>query len=407
MAAEMNLFRSTLSSPTLLFLLAPFIVAGCGADPEPGSSDEAEDTGTDESGETGTDETTTDESGSGESSEDDVGESTEESTETGTETDTETDSDTGETDTGGDNLACLDGQFLNGPSPGPAYGAYDLTIGSHCNGTNNQDITDIERVVFLGDSVTVGTPPTGVNEFYRSLVADELEMAFDLDATNFLWKQYDPVNGTAVVQDAGDFSSCAKWGARNDDFLGNQLEDCFPEEERLKRTLVITTMGGNDIAALAKDAVEGVTTDALLADADSMLADLRMGMEWMMDPEKFPNGIFVVFANVYEFTDATADLLSCPAASVAGFDANPEDPDQLMELINYINGEYAQVAADFGTDLVFMFENFCGHGFRADDTSGLCYRGPSSDTWFDLTCIHPTPDGHAALAGLFLDVILE
>ena len=42
-------------------------------------------------------------------------------------------------------------------------GAWDLdrdqcapVIGSHCVGTNHQDIDGIERVVFLGDSITVG-----------------------------------------------------------------------------------------------------------------------------------------------------------------------------------------------------------------------------------------------------------
>jgi hypothetical protein len=58
-------------------------------------------------------------------------------------------------------------------------------------------------------------------------------------------------------------------------------------------------------------------------------------------------------------------------------------------------------------DVVFSLENFCGHGFHADDPNGVCYRGPNTDVWFDLTCVHPSPKGHAALARLFNTTIAE
>lgn len=304
---------------------------------------------------------------------------------------------------------CLDQQFVSGKAPGPGYAETGIVIGEHCQGTSHQDIQGIERVVFLGDSVTVGTPPTDAGDFYRSIVADELAFLFDLAAPNFLWELADPINGTSVIKESGDFASCAEWGARTDDYLdgGQQLADCFSASDLQKKTLVITTMGGNDIAAIAKDAVEGVNEAALWEDAEAMLEWQRQAIHWLVDdPNKFPNGIDVVYANVYEFTDATADLLSCPAAGLAGFDANPEDPELLIDLVTYINSEYAKLAAETQTDMVFMFEGFCGHGFRADDPESQCYRGPDNATWFDLTCIHPTPKGHEALAQMFMDVIV-
>src|SRR5688572_16474449 len=60
--------------------------------------------------------------------------------------------------------ACYDDVFVN-PYPGPNYDGHMLTIGSHCLGTNHQAIENVERVVFLGDSITVGTPPTPVAEY--------------------------------------------------------------------------------------------------------------------------------------------------------------------------------------------------------------------------------------------------
>ncbi|MFT7518828.1 MAG: hypothetical protein ACI9MC_000962 [Kiritimatiellia bacterium] len=49
--------------------------------------------------------------------------------------------------------ACFEG-FL-GTDPSPDYAQFAPTIGSHCYGTDHQDIDDIDRVVFLGDSAKV------------------------------------------------------------------------------------------------------------------------------------------------------------------------------------------------------------------------------------------------------------
>jgi hypothetical protein len=57
--------------------------------------------------------------------------------------------------------------------------------------------------------------------------------------------------------------------------------------------------------------------------------------------------------------------------------------------------------------MIFLLENFCGHGFHAGEPENECYRGPDAETWFDLTCIHPNPTGHAALADLFFQTIAE
>ncbi|MCX4248024.1 SGNH/GDSL hydrolase family protein [Paraliomyxa miuraensis] len=380
--------------------LAGLTLGGCTGDPVASDGTEGDSDGeTTEATSTPADETGMSSTGTG------VGTSSADGSSSGMAD--ETSAESGSSDSGDPpGVECLDDQFVNGPSPGPNYNDFDVELGSHCQGTNHQDITDIERVVFVGDSVTVGTPPTGANDFYRSLVAEELATMFGLQAPEFLWKQYDPIGGTSVVQESGDFASCAVWGARNDDLL-TQLEDCFATEDYQMRTLVITTMGGNDAAALAKDYIDGVPLADVLADLEVMVGHHEMAIQWLLDPGKFPNGVFVVNANVYEFTDATMDLLSCPAAGTAGFNGNPENPDVLRGALLHINEEYARIAGENGTDVVFMAEGFCGHGFHADDASSPCYRGPGNGNWFDFTCIHPTPGGHEALADMFINVISE
>lgn len=320
---------------------------------------------------------------------------------------------TGDETTGGgsDAIACLLEGFEN-PDSAIAldYAQFDPVIGSHCKGTNHQEITDIERVVFLGDSVTVNTPPSQAGDGYRAQLADKLVERFGLTPPNGLWDQYNPIDGVSLVKNSGDFWSCAKWGARNDDFLppGNQINDCFPPDLFDKRTLVITTMGGNDMAAIAKDGANGKPYDEVVADAETALQHLRDTAHWFVDdPNKFPNGVFLVYANVYEFTDGTADVTACPAAGLGGFDKPWEDPSKLRDLIVWFNEQYMEIAVETGTDMIFMLESFCGHGFKADDPSSPCYRGPNSETWFDLTCIHPTPKGHDVITDLFTAVVDE
>ena len=131
-------------------------------------------------------------------------------------------------------------------------------------------------------------------------------------------------------------------------------------------------------------------------------------MQWFVDdPDKFPNGVFVVFANIYEFTDGTGDLMSCPAAGLGGFDKPWQNPEDLKELVLWINEQYMSVAVETQTDMIFLLESFCGHGFKAGDPTSPCYRGPGQKTLFDLTCIHPTPGGHDLVTELFTAVIDE
>ena len=128
--------------------------------------------------------------------------------------------------------ACFKDAFVNPPAKGPDYDQFKPVVGTHCLGTNHQSIDKIERVVFLGDSVTVGTPPSLPAQYYRSLLADALANKFQLAKPNLLWQVSDPLSGKALLKEAGAFASCSKWGARNDDLMPTQLPDCFPQDSR-------------------------------------------------------------------------------------------------------------------------------------------------------------------------------
>lgn len=308
---------------------------------------------------------------------------------------------------------CFEGQFVNETSLLPNYDQFMPVLGSHCVGTNHQLIEDVERVVFLGDSITVGSRPTLPQQTYRARLADMLRDQYGLSygdpVAEFLWKAADPFSGEAAQMTAGDFTSCAEWGARTDDLngAGNQLEACFPEGSLDLRTLVVLTMGGNDVSSLAQDAIAGVPIDQLWATTAAFVALERQAVEWITEPGRFPNGAYVVFANIYEFTDGTADVMSCDVSGLAGFDQPVPNPAELTELILWANEQYMSIAVDTQTDMLFLLETFCGHGFGNEDPTSPCYRGPGTPRWFDLTCIHPNPEGHGVIADEFMAIVSE
>lgn len=260
------------------------------------------------------------------------------------------------------------------------YDVQGITTGSHCKGTNQQDIKDIERIVYLGDSIMNGTPPTPQAQMVRNLLDPLLKARFP-GATS---------------------KSCAVNGARNDDLMKSQIPNCFGDAAtRNVKTLTLVISGGNDIAAIAGDKPPLAEAKA---EADGYVADFRQAIEYLKDSTNFPAGNDVVFSNVYEYTDTSANLSSCALANLVGLSGTWLNGAAVLV---GMNEQYAKIAVDTGSDMVFMMEDFCGHGYKRDDMNLQCYRGPNTPLWFDLTCIHPNPDGHAALASMFMKVIEE
>ncbi len=129
-------------------------------------------------------------------------------------------------------------------------------------------------------------------------------------------------------------------------------------------------------------------------------------MEWLKNPANLPAGAAVVFANNYEFTDATGDTSACVTSELA--DIQPWQDKQAQEdMVTWTNEQYLKIAVDTQSDLVFMLEQFCGHGYKRNDPNGPCYHGPGQALWFDPTCVHPNAEGHQQIADMFYATIAE
>ena len=274
-----------------------------------------------------------------------------------------------------------------------------------CAGTHRQEFSEIEHVVFLGDSITVGTYPTPNDEFYRSILAKKLAAHYQITPPTEDWYRVDYDTGQAESIRSGDFSSCAALGARTRELFtrSQQLETCFTEDLYDKKILVIMTMGGNDLNIITQDVVRGKAQEEIWETATNAVEKVDRGMAWLQDP-KFSNGIDIVFANLYEFTDGTGDATSCPLAGLANLDIDVDDPF-LEEVIKWMEGEYFEIAKRYEIDMLFLEENFCGHGFHNENPDTRCYLGPNTPRWFDDTCLHPNPEGHAKIGEMFFSVI--
>jgi hypothetical protein len=274
---------------------------------------------------------------------------------------------------------------INPNLPGPNYDQFNPEIGPHCMGTDHQKIEGVQKVVFLGDSITVGTPPY-YTKGYRFVLMQMLQDKFG----------------------ALEFKNCSNWGDRADDLLlpdKQQILKCFDKLPETKRTLVIMTVGGNDMNHIAGDIVEGRGILHAMDEAKRTADLMDDAIKWFFVPGRFTNGIFVVYADVYEFTDGTGDLDSCLMAKTQGLSGVHTE---LNQPFNYLNERFMKLAVETGTDMVFMLEHFCGHGFCRDNkcaNPSACYQ-PGSEMWLDvLTCIHPNDEGHNELAGMFKAVI--
>jgi hypothetical protein len=258
------------------------------------------------------------------------------------------------------------------------YDQFHPAINADCSGTQHQHITGIEKVVYLGDSVTVGTPPTPLDQFYRVTLSSSLMTKFG----------------------AVESVNCAQLGATTVDLLGGMKEipSCFPSGVEPKKTLIVMTMGSNNLQDWA---LQKPTVANAIVSADQAASEMRAAITWLKDPAHFPNGSYVLFGNAYEYTDGTGDLDSCPLATISNLSGNV---GYLMPAISHLEEQFMKVAVDTNTDLMFMLEHFCGHGYHNTDPSAPCYRGPGIERWFDVSCLHPTPTGHGKIAGLFFDI---
>ena len=70
----------------------------------------------------------------------------------------------------------------------------------------------------------------------------------------------------------------------------------------------ITGTNGKTTTSYLLASVFGDTPEQTMMKVDAMLTAMEDAVRYLKDPAHFPNCSYVVFSNIYEFTDATGDL---------------------------------------------------------------------------------------------------
>lgn len=297
------------------------------------------------------------------------------------------------------------GMLLDGAPFVADYAVFDPVIGRHCRGTDHQAIVDVEQVVFVGDALATGSAQEQIHlaESMRVQTAIALAEHYGSRPPAPEWYGLDPLTGRPALRRSGDFIACADPLAEVSDLLDGPriLADCLLPEERERRTLFIVTVGIKDVKRLTGMLAEGAEDGQILSAAGQSVDALERALRWMKDPARFPAGSFVVFSNVPDWTDGRGDTAAC-----RGWPALPNDRQRFFgRMLAHINGQYMRIAVEQDADLVFMQEQFCGHGIHFRQPDPLCLGMP--ERWIQRDCRFLNPEGDAALARLFWAVITD
>jgi lysophospholipase L1-like esterase len=145
--------------------------------------------------------------------------------------------------------------------------------------------------------------------------------------------------------------------------------------------LVTITIGGNDLNGHAIKAIGGV--DATVRGEYGTHLDAEIGE--LTTPGRLGSGkVYVVAANIYDFTDGMGDFATVKCGPGANVSASM---DQMV--FSAWNGLGAMQLSNHGAYLYDMHADFMGHGYNNAD---------KTQVWYDSgSCIHPNAAGHDAI----------
>lgn len=242
------------------------------------------------------------------------------------------------------------------------------------------------RIVYLGDSITAAYGVTNTSNAYPELLVENNDQKWEA------WSEADLESLFGAAPEIVDLSIS---GATAPSLIAEQLPlfDTELGTTVTGETLVAMTIGGNDMMDVAFDMVTAPDPDALAEAATAdFVANMRTIMDFIIDPVRFPDGVYVYATNVYEPTDGTGYSQSC----FFGMDMSATLPH-----FEDANADTLALAQEQGWAWVDMRGHFLGHGKNAKDDSLDAYHADDPSGWFQGDCIHPNNRGHHELRRLF------
>lgn len=246
---------------------------------------------------------------------------------------------------------------------------------------------DPKRVMYLGDSITAGYGVSARGAYPNLLLSN---------ATN-LWPDFEDVDLDSIYPGSTvEKVDVSVPGAKTDDLVARQLPDLARQlgPQVSGESIAVITIGGNDLS----NSIIAIAANPDQADVviDNIVDNLNQMMDFFQDSERFPDGVSVYYANVYEPTDGLGQADEC----FAGVDL-----EELMEDFERANQEMRRVGEERGASVIDLRGHFLGHGYNRSDTDNAGYDEADHELWFQNDCIHPNSVGHHELRRLFAAAI--
>ena len=155
--------------------------------------------------------------------------------------------------------------------------------------------------------------------------------------------------------------------------------------------LVTITIGGNDLNDHAIKAIGG-TDDTIRMEFGTHL-DAELGE--LATPKRLGSGkVYIVLANIYDFTDGMGDFATVKCGPGANVSAMRD-----MTVFSAWNGVAAASLAKVAGTLYDMHADFMGHGYNNMTADDVWYYRNGSD------CIHPDTKGHDAIRRSIYNIV--
>jgi lysophospholipase L1-like esterase len=247
--------------------------------------------------------------------------------------------------------------------------------------------TDPARVIYMGDSITAGY---GVAD--RAAYPNLL-----LENSSNLWPDFDEADLGSIYPDSTvQKVDVSVPGAKTDDLVSDQLPALARQlgASVAGESVAVVTIGGNDLS----NSIIAISANPDMADEviENIVDNLHAMIDFFQDETRFPDGVSVYYANVYEPTDGMGQAPEC----FAGVDL-----EDLMEDFERANEAMRQVGVERGASVIDLRGHFLGHGYNRNDTENAGYDEADHELWFQSDCIHPNSTGHHELRRLFAQAI--
>jgi lysophospholipase L1-like esterase len=239
-------------------------------------------------------------------------------------------------------------------------------------------------LIFMGDSITAGDGASPRSEKYSALLEENVDSA---------WPDYGEVDIQSLFPSIEQIIDVSKGGATTRTLVNSQLSTLSNElgASVSGETIVVMTIGGNDMQAAIPAVLFG--GDAAADEAiEKVESNLHKMVDYFEDTTRFPDGVFVYIANVYEPTAGTGYWSSC----FGGLDIG-----STMDNLADANDAMRAFSIERDIAMIDLQGHFFSHGFYHDDDSMEAYNEEDPTLWFANDCIHPNNRGHHEVRRLF------